>query len=311
MEEGEVNSDAWWSSKLQCPACHSAVVVGDGEVVGSCGHRWPIARGVPILLMDERSVFSVEEIARLRPTATERRGLRKFVPSITVNTAATKNYLELSERLRSAGFRRVLVLGAGEGGNGEGVLRDGGFDVVRSDVAIGVGTAVAFDAHDIPFQDASFDCVVMQAVLEHVADPERCVAEAGRILRDGGLVYAETPFMQQVHMGAYDFTRFTMSGHRRLFRNFEEIDSGVAVGPGSALAWSLMYFAGSFPQSRRGRKLTKVVSRCLVFWLKYFDFFLNGRIGAEDAASGTYFMGRRTSVERSDRQIVVDYTGGS
>ena len=43
-------------------------------------------------------------------------------------------------------------------------------------------------------------------------------------------MYAETPFMQQVHEGAYDFTRFTVLGHRCLFKYFEKNDSGGIRG---------------------------------------------------------------------------------
>jgi len=57
-----------------------------------------------------------------------------------------------------------------------------------------------------------FDAVWIQAVLEHVLDPVRVVAEIHRVLRPGGLVYSEIPFMQEVHEGAYDFTRFRLSG---------------------------------------------------------------------------------------------------
>ena len=77
------------------------------------------------------------------------------------------------------------------------------------------------DANDIPFENGSFDGVVLQAALEHVADPYRCVEETHRVLKEKGLVYAETAFMQQVHGGRYDFTRFTRLGHRRLFRRFD------------------------------------------------------------------------------------------
>ena len=66
------------------------------------------------------------------------------------------------------------------------------------------------------------------------------------MLKGRGVVYAETPFMQQVHMGPYDFTRFTHSGHRRLFRRFEEVESGAVCGPGMALAWAYQYFLLSF-----------------------------------------------------------------
>jgi len=58
--------------------------------------------------------------------------------------------------------------------------------------------------------------MLVQAGLEHVRDLWQVVAEIHRVLKDDGLVYAETPFMQQVHEGPYDFTRFTESGHRYL-----------------------------------------------------------------------------------------------
>ncbi len=61
-------------------------------------------------------------------------------------------------------------------------------------------------------------------------------AEIHRVLRPGGIVYADTPFLQQVHEGAYDFTRFTDSGHRFLFRRFERIDSGSVAGCGHGAA---------------------------------------------------------------------------
>ena len=91
---------------------------------------------------------------------------------------------------------------------------------------------VICDAHDLPFKEKSFDAIICQAVLEHVADPYRCVEEMFRVLKPKKFIYVETPFMQQVHMAPYDFTRFTYLGHRRLFRRFKEIDSGIACGPG-------------------------------------------------------------------------------
>jgi SAM-dependent methyltransferase len=39
----------------------------------------------------------------------------------------------------------------------------------------------------------------IQAVLEHALDPPVVVAEIYRVLKPGGLVYADTPFMQRVH----------------------------------------------------------------------------------------------------------------
>jgi hypothetical protein len=122
-------------------------------------------------------------------------------------------------------------------------------------------------------------------------------------------VYAETPFMQQVHMGRYDFTRFTHLGHRRLFRHFSEIDSGVACGPGMALAWAYEYFLISFTTVQAFRAGLRVFARLTSFFLKYCDYFLVHKPGAFDAASGFWFMGRRSGNALDDRELIQSYKG--
>lgn len=48
------------------------------------------------------------------------------------------------------------------------------------------------DVADCPLGAASFDFVLLHDVLEHVEDPRRVVAEAARLLRPGGELYAST-----------------------------------------------------------------------------------------------------------------------
>src|SRR5262249_2087721 len=155
----------------------------------------------------------------------------------------------------------------------------------ETDLLFGPRTALVCDAHDIPFQNDSFDGVIIQAVLEHVVDPHRCVAEIHRVLKPSGIVYAETPFMQQVHEGRYDFTRFTHLGHRYLFKAFAEIDSGAACGPGMALAWSYNYFLLSLSSSPQVRNLLRLFGRFTSFYLRFIDSYLAKRPGVFDAAS--------------------------
>jgi len=45
----------------------------------------------------------------------------------------------------------------------------------------------------IPLPESSMDCVVMLALLEHVADPGTLVREAARVLKPGGVLVATTP----------------------------------------------------------------------------------------------------------------------
>jgi 2-polyprenyl-6-hydroxyphenyl methylase / 3-demethylubiquinone-9 3-methyltransferase len=54
-------------------------------------------------------------------------------------------------------------------------------------VSYRVGDAIA-----LPFPDASFDVVCAMDLLEHVEDPDRVIAEIGRVLRPGGLFFFHT-----------------------------------------------------------------------------------------------------------------------
>jgi hypothetical protein len=146
-------------------------------------------------------------------------------------------------------------------------------------------------------------------VLEHVVDPYTCVREIHRVLRKDGFVYAESPFMQQVHEGKYDFLRFTHLGHRRLFRNFSEIDSGATCGPGMALAWAYSYFIYSFFKSKKIRRIITPLVHFSSFFLKYFDSILINKPGTYDAASGFFFWGQKSNITLDDRELLTLYKG--
>jgi SAM-dependent methyltransferase len=68
------------------------------------------------------------------------------------------------------------------------------------------------DAQALPFRTGTFDAVLLLHVLEHVPDPERAVAEAVRVLRAGGRVIVETPFVYPLHDAPFDFQRWTPRG---------------------------------------------------------------------------------------------------
>jgi SAM-dependent methyltransferase/uncharacterized protein YbaR (Trm112 family) len=310
---------------LRCPATGSPLVPdGDEALVADGGsRRYPVRGGVPILIAEEKSIFSTADFESAIPAhapvpgrAVLRR-LARTVPSDSRNVASRANF-EVMGRMLADEARGVterplaLVIGGGILGHGmEPLLARPEIDFVETDIYIGPRTQLVCDAHDLPFRDNTFDGVVCQAVLEHVLDPPRVVEEIHRVLKPGGIVYSEVPFMQQVHEGAYDFTRFTQLGHRRLFRRFDELRTGAAGGPGMALAWAIRYFAMSFAgRSRMARAAIGHLTTLLTFWLKYFDDALATTPGGLDAASGTFFLGRSRSTEPvGDSEIVAAYAG--
>jgi SAM-dependent methyltransferase len=299
---------------LRCPACRAELTwAADKAACTSvaCQRRYPVVDGVPILIHEENSLFRLAEIRAERAAAQRSpAGWRRLLPGLSRDLAARENIARLVALLAERAAPRVLVVGSGLVGQGmEQLLATPGVEVIESDVRLGARVSLVCDAHDIPFADGAFDAVVAQAVLEHVVDPQRCVAEIHRVLQADGLVYAETPFMQQVHEGRYDFQRFTFLGHRRLFRRFQELASGIVCGPGMALAWAWLYWLWSWATRRRARQVLFVVAHLTGFLWKYADPFLATRPAAYDAASGVFFLGRKSAEVLSDRELLQGYRG--
>ena len=320
--------DAPHGKRLRCPACRSQLDLHEGGLrcVGSCQIVFPVIDGVPVLINEARSIFTIRDYLEPAPEEAAhsraqrlKEAMSSLIPRTSRNIKGPEMVAKLTELVREAareegresGARpRLLVLGGRIPGVGfEASLAGALFDLVESDVVFGPRTSLICDAHDVPFEDGTFDAVIAQAVLEYLVDPYRCVEEIHRVLKPRGLVYAETPFMQQVHGGAYDFTRFTHLGQRRLFRQFEELDSGAVCGPGMTLAWSYRYFLMSLVRSKRGRSVASAFASLTSFWLPYLDGLLIERSAALDTASGCYFLGRRSEQSLSDRDLIKLYRG--
>jgi len=196
---------------------------------------------------------------------------------------------------------QILVIGAGD------TVVDG--DVTYTDVAFGANVHCIADAHDLPFVDESFDACIAVAVLEHVVDPYRCVQEIRRVLRPNGFVYAETPFMQPVHMGAHDFTRFSYLGHRWLFRNFHEIRSGIAGGAGTSAAQMLRYALSATSSRPTLRKWLNLFGLLFTFPLRWLDYLSYANLSAYNSASAFYFFGSLRAEPITARELLGFFRG--
>jgi ubiquinone/menaquinone biosynthesis C-methylase UbiE len=307
---------------LICPRCGSSLATeaetfrcSSPTCVFSAPGAFPLVGRWPVFVDFERSILDRGDLqastrAGLAPLTGNRRWSRDRLPTSLrrwwnpPNRAAARNVQRLLSLL-SGPSPLALVIGGGTMGNGvEAIYADRRLRVVAFDIYGSQLTQFIADAHQIPLASGSVDAVLIQAVLEHVLDPGQVVTEIHRVLRNGGLVYAETPFLQQVHAGPYDFTRYTSSGHRYLFRSFEEIAAGAVAGPGTQLLWSIDHIV----RGLLGSELAGKLARGVFFWLRYLDRLV--RTGfAMDNASAYYFLGRRAERELTPHEIVNYYRG--
>lgn len=72
------------------------------------------------------------------------------------------------------------------------------------------------DAQCLPFRDSSFDSVLALDVLEHLRNPGEAMREIQRVLRPGGTLIVQTPFLYPLHDLPDDYHRWTASGLSRL-----------------------------------------------------------------------------------------------
>ena len=84
----------------------------------------------------------------------------------------------------------------------------------------------------LPVDDASFDVVLCNQVLEHCDDPARAVSELRRVAAPGGRVLASTHGVMAYHPSPTDYWRWTHAGLEKLFRENGEWAS-VRVTPAS------------------------------------------------------------------------------
>ena len=112
---------------------------------------------------------------------------------------------------------RVLDVGCGNGKFGEAIAEKYKADVRGVDVVDYADANITidfYDGHKIPFDDDSFDVIVMAFMLHHVKHQDEIFSEAIRCSRRGLIVYEDTYF----------------SPWQRLFTIWNDFYSNMAVG---------------------------------------------------------------------------------
>ncbi len=74
------------------------------------------------------------------------------------------------------------------------------------------------------YENHCCDIIILDQILEHIPAPRTAVEECFRILRPNGICISTTPFLIQIHGYPNDYHRFTESGLKELFSQFDSVE---------------------------------------------------------------------------------------
>ena len=288
---------------LVCPSCRIFEIVLKDEFFfcKDCNLSYKIKDGYPVLInFNLENVLIKEKEIKIKKNNTKENKIKQNILNFIYGSSKVteNNAINFVDKINKTETKKVLVIGGATRGSGtDSLWENKQIKIISIDLFGTENVDYIADAHYLPFIEETFDGVWIQAVLEHVISPGKVVKEIFRVLKNNGLIYSEIPFMQQIHMGKNDFTRFTASGHRFLFKNFEKINLGINGGPGITLSWSIKYFIWSFSNE----KVANLLSIIPFFILRLFDKFLP-ESASWDGPSGCYFFGKKNVKFKFDKE---------
>ena len=127
--------------------------------------------------------------------------------------------------------KKVIDIGCGYGRNRMLVEAEGGEWVGVEPFEGGAHTVVG-SAHDLPFEESSFDVAIMDSVLEHIPDVGKAFSEVSRVLKPGGVFIGYAAFMECFHEISYSHLSFKALEYYADINvmKLEKIQGGMAFG---------------------------------------------------------------------------------
>ncbi len=256
---------------LYCPACRAPLAESAAQYAcAPCDRAYPIIDGIPRffsgpLKATEDMAFQAEQMFN----DTLRAKAYNLGKRIVSSDYQPRNHL--------AEFIAAIPPGAtvAELGSGNRRLTP---DIVNIDLFPFPNVDIVSDVAATPLGAGSIDYLVIDAVLEHVPEPHKVVAEIFRLLKPGGEAYCLAPFVYPYHGYPHNYFNFSPDALEFLFRDFSSCAVRIARGPTSALTNLLSEYVAVALSGGSATRYTfwKGAALAPIFFLKYLDKFWSG-----------------------------------
>lgn len=261
---------------LQCLNCKGSLLYSKDKIICSkCKEEYKMINKTPIF---------IEGFRKHRIINSASNKLLRILGGIFIYN--NKKPIVIVNRLLKK-YQNKIILNVGSGGISYP-------NSTNMDIDLFENVDLVADAHHLPIKNNSVDLVILYHVLEHLTQPQVAVNELFRVIKPGGSIFIEVPFIQRFHGYPNDYYRFSIEGIREINKKFKEISVGSSGGPVAALNEFLVNFLRLITEDNKLLlfPLLILISPVL-FCLKYLDGYLLKKKGAYILASGVYFVGKK------------------
>lgn len=291
-----------------CPIDRGALRTRDDSAVCErCATAFPLVDGRAVLIDEKRSLFRIADIARhtdvrqFPETKGWKANLRRMLPA-SGTSRPDSNLFEHAKRYLPPA-PRILVVGCGfTRARFQATFPDA--SLILTDVTLRGDADIVCDGQCLPFENESVDMIVLDQVLEHVADERAVLAEARRCLRKRGIVYSGVPFYFPNHGFPFDFRRFTPLGHRCLYPDFELLFFKSTGGPLGAMSLAAIGAGSAFSDNVNVRRAVSLAVRLMLRPVGTHDPART--FDQTSVALGSVFIGRKNDKSLTFQEMLDD-----
>jgi ubiquinone/menaquinone biosynthesis C-methylase UbiE len=273
---------------LLCPSCKNENMILSEEklICGGCGKEFKSDNG-KIFFNELESGDISDNFDRIKHYVKKYSKFYDLLISIFSPVYVDKYHIKFIKKYCSEKNIIALNLGSGNSDLSENVSNVDLFNYPNVNLVCNI--------ENLPLKDNSCDIILNIAVLEHVQNPEKIVAEIYRVLKKGGLVFSSFPFIQGYHASPFDFSRRTVEGIKYLYKDFEPVEVKVAGGPASGFLWIFQEFVALILSFgiKKIHNLVLVFLMLITFPVKYLDIVLRHFPVSENISSAFYYIGKK------------------
>ena len=304
---------------LICTSCREGDLERKGEtklICKACGYEYKIHEGIPVLLTKE-SIKNIDHFySQKKPYVTHRESqknwkekLLKLIEPPSRIRKGDNRALKLAEAWNRASkistHPTPLVLTIGN--LRMPIFSDSQKDVydvynknsIKMDITFKRGVDLVADGYTIPFPDKYFDLVVAQASPKHLVNPHNFITEVKRILKPGGIFYAEFAYLLAFHRWPGDYFRFTPLGISELLTGFDIVDMGANRGASYTIAEILILYCACLLSFNNHflYSFFKIFFGWILHPVRYLDIFLANNRWVDQICQTNYCTARRREIK--------------